>query len=574
MKILSVSLFFMISLLISQVSQAQFVEEQGTLESIYETRARGVLNSLLRPNQYSIVVSAELNKDQKKLEEYHEDMEMFFVPGMPLPAPTAEMPANNKLHEMKAKVDIHLVIDKTIPAEKEKIIKNALVSKLHLDETAGDSITIDRSDFVVPEEQSKPSVLPEFSWKTWALIVILALLALAGLVYWVNKKGMYKPSKEEEVNKLNQKNPADLEGNEVKKDDALPKPTVAKEIFDEIQMVQLRDHAISLITQYPHLAAETMQEYFSSGHEEEVLNFFEVLGWDLSKKLFHTMSPKVWGRVGAMLRVRTEKPTAESSFQALSNCYQMLLSKYLEIGQGKDEENPFSFLFLSSQDDRKRLLSQESVTNLAIVSLYCDKDQMADLFEELDSKTQTDLAIQVARLENLPEEMVQRVAMQLRTKLQAMQQQPMISAEGPALAAKILRALPPEQEAEVLENLMTKNPGESDSIRQHILYFPDIAYVSSQYVTPVLEGYGVEILRVAFEGLPSSTLTKVLSWVPSKKAYMIQRDIDEKINVPTHVRVAQARREVAVSIENYVKSKGLTLQQAFDGGKPGLKAVA
>lgn len=573
MKLLAICLFMMISILFTPVLKAQFVEEQGTLESIYESKARGVLNSLLRPNQYSIVVSAELNRDQKKLDEYREDMEMFFVPGMPLPTASADVPVNNLLHEMKAKVDIRVVIDKTIPAEKEKIIKNALASKLHLDETAGDSIAIDRSDFSAPEEQIKPSLLPDFSWKTWALIVILALLALAGLVYWVNKKGMYKPNNTEKDSKKPNENNLDVPTAD-KPEESLPKSTVAKEIFDEIQMVQLRDHAIALITQYPHLAAETMQEYFSSGHEQDVLNFFEVLGWDLSKKLFHTMSPKVWGRIGAMLRVRTEKPTSEQSFSALTNSYQMLLSKYLEIGQGKDEENPFSFLFLASTDERKRLLAQENVTNLAIVSLFCDKEQMAEFFEELDPKMQTDLALQVARLENLPQEMVQRVALQLKTKLQSMQQQPVISAEGPALAAKILRALPPEQEAEVLESLMMKNPGESDSIRQHILYFPDLTYVSSQYVTPVLEGFGVEILRTAFEGLPSPTLNKVLSWVPSKKAYMIQRDIEEKINVPSPIRVAQARREVGVAVENFIKSKGLTLNQAFEGGKPGLKAVA
>jgi len=74
-----------LGLLLSTLSaKAQYIEEMGSLESLYEIRARAVLNTILRPTDYTLVVSVELDRDEKKLKEFHDESGVQFLPGMPI----------------------------------------------------------------------------------------------------------------------------------------------------------------------------------------------------------------------------------------------------------------------------------------------------------------------------------------------------------------------------------------------------------------------------------------------------------------------------------------------------------
>lgn len=153
-------------LMFSQISWAQYIEEMGSLENVYEARARSVLNTILRPTDYTLVVAIELDHDEKKLKEFHDEMDVQYLPGMPLMGDAPALgKATNKLHEMKSKTDISVVLSRNVTPETERIIKDLLTSKLHLDATAGDNVTVKRIELPAdaPKAEPKPDTLPELT---------------------------------------------------------------------------------------------------------------------------------------------------------------------------------------------------------------------------------------------------------------------------------------------------------------------------------------------------------------------------------------------------------------------------
>ena len=189
-KIKNISVLLVTMLLTSTTwAQTQFVEEVASLEGIYEARARAVLNTFLRPHDYTIVVSAEIQADEEQIDDIRADMEMRFLPGMPIEAAANLVPGNNKLHEVKSKIDVHLVLNDDISPDKENLLKEVLAAKLHLDKESGDSLTVKRSNLPNLNPDAKVEKLPELSWKMWALIVLISMLTLAGLFYYFNNKG-------------------------------------------------------------------------------------------------------------------------------------------------------------------------------------------------------------------------------------------------------------------------------------------------------------------------------------------------------------------------------------------------
>lgn len=557
-------LILAILLLNSAVSWAQYSEETGTLESIYEMRARQALNTILRTQDYSLVISAEINRDQEKLKQYKEELELMNLPGMPMPGNQPESSGHNVLHELKSRIEVNLVLNHLVPIDKENILKALLVSKLHLDESAGDKINIQRSVFT--ENEDSPPLLPEYSWKTWAMILVLALFALAGVIFWANRRqrkeikvnGDVKPEEKIEEPNLTE---APLSAAHTQEPTQAPEDLdLERKIAEEVLLQQMKEHLIVIGTQFPIVASKGIINYFNENDKKDIVAVFEHVGWDLSRTLFSHLPASVWGKLGSLIKDKKENLTHTEKFLSVSRVYRFVLSAYMQNGNLKDEDlNPFHFLSNLSTDELKSVLSGESPKNLALVSLYLEPTQFETFFNTLPPQSHSQIAVEITNIKQLPSKTIENLAQSLNEKLGLFRKNPIVSPDGPDIIARILRVLTPEEEKRIIENLIQTNASDSIKIRQQLLYLPDIVYLPPEIVAKVLNDFDSDELRAAFDRFDAQSRKDVFKYLPVKKVAIIEKDIQDRINVPSEKLVAQTWRTMSIKIEKELKANDIKL---------------
>ncbi|HRO66806.1 MAG TPA: hypothetical protein PL182_04515 [Pseudobdellovibrionaceae bacterium] len=307
--------------LISTPTHAQYREETGALEQIYESRARAALNTLLRPEEYSIVVAAEIERDQKRLLALEEDMDKMFLPGVPGLQMSENLPIANRLHELRNRIDVVLVLHSEVSPEQEATAKSLVKMKLQLDESAGDTLTVSRALSLEKTNPPSPDVLPELSWRMWALILLLGLLGTGMVLLLLNRNKKAAPPPQFMTAPPSKESKEETPASETPSKDetrATSEATSAGE-EDQAQLVELYERKKSLIalaTQYPEAAAAALAEHFAKGHEKDLLLTCEALGWELSKKVFRDLSHRAWARLGMMISSRAQDPTPQEFLEA------------------------------------------------------------------------------------------------------------------------------------------------------------------------------------------------------------------------------------------------------------------
>lgn len=550
------ALFFIFS------AHAEYLEETGTLESIYENRARHALNTILKPQDYSLVISAEINRDEKKLDEYNKEQELLNLPGMPMPGMQADMPGHNILHDLKSKVEVNLVLNLNVPVDKENIIKGLMLSKLHLDESAGDKITISRAQLAIDEE--KPPLLPEYSWKTWIMLTILALLSLAGIIFWASRRQKRDVNVNSELPKFV---PTPVEATKKEEPTSEPSPTppvdnsdFIKKLHLEIQLQRMKDHIISIATQFPLAACKGINDYFNQHNKHDIIVMFEHIGWDTARALFAPLSLAVWGTLGNLIRNKNEELPLETKHEIVARVYNFILSSYLQVDGNKDAQpNPFFFLAKLNRDELKNVLLTEPSKNLAIISLYLESAQFEQFFRDLSAEKHDELAVEIANIKQLPMKSLEILAQNLNTKLNHYRLNPVVTPDGPDIMARILRVLSAEEEFKILQNLVKSNPNDSLKIRRQVLYFPDMVYLPAESVTDILNSRDVSELSAALFGIDPDSQESILALLPKKKAEMVRTDLTSPASRPSPKELAEAWRNISIAVEKELKSKGLSL---------------
>lgn len=569
-----ISVFLM--LLFPYLAQAQYIEEIGSLETLFETRARSVLNTILRPTDYTLVVSVELDRDEQKLKEFRDDVDVQYLPGMPM---MGDLPASprtmNKLHELKARTEISIVLSRNVSPDVEKVLKDLVVSKLHLDTNMGDMVSVKRIELPAdpkPEEK-KPDTFPELTWKMWTLLVILALLALSGLMFWAWRRGKRDPNKDVNENH-DYKHGEKLDiPNEAMGSPADPAPPVVAEEYVDIDLTAVKQHVLSIGATYPQMASRAVTEYCLNISAENMSYLMEHVGWDAAKALFSEVPALAWAKVGNAIKDRPQEVTVNTAKRAIHEAYKAILAAYVEHEMSSDENNPFSFILKMRQEERQQILDGESASRIAIFCLHAPAELTAEIIGELPPEVRVQVLGELSKIEKLPYEQVQDVISSMKSRADAMRIKPEPRIEGAQVLAKVIRGMSPEEEMDLLQLFANDNPSEFERIRNSMLVFDDLLLVPQDILSDILTPYDVEDLYAALFKTPASFYRHVLRAVPDRKAMVVEGELSSMVTIPQRKRTADLRREISKKTEAMLQSRAINVADLVSGGVTSMKVV-
>lgn len=561
-RLSNIGLTCLLCLVIPCAGFAQFREEIGSLEDKYESRARAVLNTVLKPYEYSLVVAVDIDRDEERLKNLEGEYEKNLLPGMPGAAGYETPALANQLYELKTKVEVHLVVNETVSKERQETAGTLLKMKLRLEEKSGDTLTIIRSKLPSHTDEENPvEKLPELSWKMWVLIVVLGLLFLSGMFFYWSRRNTNQKKNDDEQTQDNKESPKkDKNEDEPVADQAVAATPFDIELDPSEILFESKQQILSLATQYPQATIQALNEHFQKGEENDILLMCESFGFEVAKKIFADFSPRIWGRLGFLLVQRTQIPKTTEYSQAVATCGRVILKKFLEIGQD-DTKNPFGFIWKLNPSDRMKLLQGESPSNLAMVCLYSDKQQMADLFESITSDQQEAITMHIVRLEKVSDSVLKSVSDTLIKKLRVIKENPEMVTNGAAIAADLLKALAPEKELMFFEKMRIENPDQAEKVRRFTLMYADILYVPSDVIADMASLLDLNVIVMALRSGHDEVKGHILSSLPPKKALMIEKDLKYIEANPSAKQVAVAKRAIVSELMVILRARGIEIEQ-------------
>jgi flagellar motor switch protein FliG len=559
-KLSNIGLIMLLSMIIPSASFAQFREEIASLEDKYESRARAVLNTVLKPYEYSLVVAVDIDRDEERLKNLEGEYEKNLLPGMPGAAGYETPALANQLYELKTKVEVHLVVNETVSKERQETAGTLLKMKLRLEEKNGDTLTIVRSKLPSNSDEENPvEKLPELSWKMWVLIVVLGLLFLSGMFFYWSRRNTNESKKDDEQQRDKKDAPKkDKDDEQVAEAPAAATPFDIELDPSEI-LFESKQQILSLATQYPQATIQALSEHFQKGEENDILLMCESFGFEVAKKIFADFSPRIWGRLGYLLVQRSSVPKTTEYSEAVATCGRVILKKFLEIGQD-DTKNPFGFIWKLNPSDRMNLLKGESASNLAMVCLYSDKQQMADLFESISSDQQEAITMHIVRLEKVSDSVLKSVSETLIKKLRVIKENPEMVTNGVAIAADLLKALAPEKELTFFEKMRVENPEQAEKVRRFTLMYADIMYVPGDIIADMASLLDLNVIVMALRKGHEEVKGHILSSLPPKKALMIEKDLKYIESKPTDNQVAVAKRAIVTELMVIMRARGIEVE--------------
>jgi flagellar motor switch protein FliG/cbb3-type cytochrome oxidase subunit 3 len=535
--------------------------ESSTLENMYQEKVHNILDNLMTPEDYTLVISATLKNDEEKLKEYNEAVDRKFLPGLPINDPMGYSDTQNILLDLKQKVEIQVILSDNVPSDRDTIVKDILKNKLHLNEETGDTITVVRAlrNAESPAQMSSPK-LPELSAKMIAFWIIVCMMVLTGIIFWLQRRKEKKRDAEhaEQAIKIEQAQAKQAEEDNQATPEVVEVPII-KELTEEEKVVldvktgHFRNELMKLAREYMQIVALAGEEFVSQGRVNEAIIFMESIGWDESKKIFNDSGSRFWTKVGAALRDRKEEPGIMDIYNAVEGFHRFALSFVLER-TAKEGENPFSFIFQLTDDQRLDLLNSERAENIALIGVYCNGSQMGELLQGLESKKQNDVLLNLTQIKQLPEAEIRRSADALLIRLDRIKEDPSVYADGPMLAADFLRSLPAAREEELVQYLLVDHPREGEKLRKVRVMFQDVPTYPLEIVKKVIENFESEDIQRAL-------VETFLSLLPTKKALMIQNDLFHMTEYPPISQCADSRRKICQKIETEFELQRFSLEE-------------
>ncbi len=145
-------------------------------------------------------------------------------------------------------------------------------------------------------------------------------------------------------------------------------------------------------------------------------------------------------------------------------------------------------------------ISKEHPQTIALILSQLDPTQSAGVLNGLPEEMQSDVAIRIARMDNISPQILRELEESLANDLEAILSGQITEIGGPKAVAEILNHTGRSTEKAVLERLDAQDPELAEQVRNQMFVFDDIANLTDKEIQMVLREVDSKDLAVALKG--------------------------------------------------------------------------
>jgi flagellar motor switch protein FliG len=200
----------------------------------------------------------------------------------------------------------------------------------------------------------------------------------------------------------------------------------------------------------------------------------------------------------------------------------------LLISEPEPDSRPTSIASLDKADSKRlvRLLRAEHPQAVAILLTQMRRPQASELLSSLPASMRADVALRMARLEQIPMHVVEKVAGAIQSRLG----QPATASQeqylGTRAIADLVNSMDPAVAEETLEAIGGSDPDLANIVRDLLFVFEDLVNLDSKSIREIVSRVDRRVLTVALKGTSDRLKDHILKTMSQRGAALLREDMD------------------------------------------------
>jgi flagellar motor switch protein FliG len=218
------------------------------------------------------------------------------------------------------------------------------------------------------------------------------------------------------------------------------------------------------------------------------------------------------------------------------------------------QARPFEAARRSDPTQLLTFLQGEHPQTIALVLSYVTPEQAASVLRALPPELQADVTQRIASMDRTPPDVVKEVERVLETRLGSMAAAEFSHPGGVDVVVSVLNRVDRGTEKSIMQRLEAENPDLAQEIKRRMFLFEDIARLDDRFVQRILRDIDTHDLTLALKGASDTIREKLLSNVSSRVADMVREEL--QYMGPVRLREVEEAQGRIVAVVRQLEEEG------------------
>jgi flagellar motor switch protein FliG len=202
-----------------------------------------------------------------------------------------------------------------------------------------------------------------------------------------------------------------------------------------------------------------------------------------------------------------------------------------------------------------KFIHNEHPQTIAVVLSHLNPTQAASLIESLPQELRSDVAVRMASLDQISPEIIQKIAVVIGHKLQALGEFSRESYGGVRAVAEMFNRLDSVTSKEILGDIENSDVNLFETIRQLMFVFEDLLLIDQNGLKELLSRVDRKVLTSALKGTSDQLRNHIFASMSQRGAEMLKEDIDAL--GPVKIRDVEAAQQQIISVVRQLEGEGV-----------------
>lgn len=479
------------------------------------------------------------------------------------------------------KIQVDMIMHKTISSSVDTYIRKTVPVIAELDPNRGD---IFKFEPITPKSQEedpanltkeeKAQVLSEepayygLTWKEWIYLGLFVFLLLFVMVmlwrFFKMKKNLtslvdaiegddqaYPKNETQELLTELQK----VKEDRLKKQEEQLSEDLLKEENDKISQ-----DIITQLVGRSDFAEQIVEEYGNSKEGiDKITKLISILGPNISRKIFADVFGKEqYLKLEEISLDIIVKPNEEKDL--LREIQKVLFTKQLLDPENKTQD-PFKFLYELSSDQVTFLIKPEPAKIKAIILSRLNSVVASEIIARLPKEERGQVVVLLGKMQELPGEVMEKVAYDLAAKAQRVPDSDAASFDGVNMVVDVMGDAGPEVRNDIIKSLRVSDRQLSTRVENKFFLFDSIPVVPQEILSAVVRKLPTEEVIKAISNASKQLQEKVILCFPLKIRRTLVASLKSQSPEPDTIR--KARKLIVREMQLMGEAKRLDLRKVL-----------
>jgi flagellar motor switch protein FliG len=211
-----------------------------------------------------------------------------------------------------------------------------------------------------------------------------------------------------------------------------------------------------------------------------------------------------------------------------------------------------------------RIVRSEHPQTVALILSHLSPAQAATVLGSMDSKARADLAVRIARLDQISPAVIEKISSVIGKKLSSMGEIKREASGGPRAVAEIFNQLDANVSDETLSEIGEMYADLVEEIRQKMFVFDDLMSIDANGIKELLSRADRRQLTIALKGTTDELRQHLLQGMSQRGASMLLEDMEAL--GPTKIRDVEGAQQQIIAVVRQLETEGLVSRNKGGGG--------